>query len=238
MKKTKSVLMGLAAISMAVAAAQAASYIDENFDAIALGEYDDADRDCKASAIHAKVWNKDADTAIVDAKFGDAGNHALDIIGDGGAASVTYLAEDSVEGRGSFSMKFNYNGHTCKIALLGGAKSAVDLSLGIGGKFSFYNGTANIAFDQTVRFSKDHTLIIQFDTKTDTFTGTLNGITLTANDGATETFDFRTKVRYLDTVRLVSGNARHFYVDDLKLIPESITVGLFPAVGPVLGWCR
>ncbi|MCC7299620.1 MAG: hypothetical protein IT583_00890 [Verrucomicrobia bacterium] len=216
MKKSALLIVGgLFAVS-----AQAAS-INENFDSYALGEYDHALTN--AASIGASSWVTSTVTDIVDAKFGDAGNHALHI-GEKlkkGPNGVVF-AGDAISGAGRFSAKFNYQYSTFILGLQQGTSGVgpwiqAEIYDGKPTLTYYVNGTGSVKFDNPMSLNKNHELVVDFNTDTDTFTGTLNGEPLTSGGGKVTTFAFRASASSINSVYVGIKTEREAWVDDIKM---------------------
>jgi len=90
------------------------------------------------------------------------------------------------------------------------------------------------AFDNPVSVNAPHALVINFDTATDKYSGTIDGNPLTMGGGAITQFNFTSNQSLLETVLMVSGcsstSASRVFVDDIVLdagaIPEPASMGL------------
>ena len=96
------------------------------------------------------------------------------------------------------------------------------------------NGSVWVDFDQSLTTDVNHTLTIQFDTVTDTWSAELDGTSLTSGGGATSTFAMNVAVDNIRSVTFAAGYSTNentrFFVDNIVMaVPEPASVGLLAA---------
>ncbi len=117
------------------------------------------------------------------------------------------------------------------------ASTAVNLHIRWGYLLSSWDANNNVySFDQVLKEGESNVLVINFDSISQTWSGTIDGIVLTANNGETSVFDYANKsvnnVTSVDRVHWYSptgAGGTLAYVNNIALIPEpssAMIVGL------------
>ncbi len=196
--------------------------ITQNFDAIAASDYNEA------SDVGGTFTEEADQISVVDSvstpvdPFGGVGNKSLRLYG-GVDGRVRYDGAGSVSGAGRFSMDFNVADGLFRVDLEddtgnNGVQLVADCR---GGStiLRYDTPSININFDQTVSAGTDYELVVDFDTDTDTFSGTINGTPLTV--GVQTVFPFiglATEIAKLDLQTYHdAGYAADVFVDNIWL---------------------
>lgn len=174
---------------------------------------------------------EEEDVKVVDAAsepadvFGGAENRSLMV--EKTKAEVVPLVSFNVAG-GSDLQKGRWEFRIASEAGLANPRALIAVAQGedkgltlqfIGHRFSALGSDNVIQFDQRVEVGKPNDVAIDFDFVAGTFTGTLNGQTLTA--GGQSTFPVNNKLGTIDRITMwvstKGGDNFRFFVDDLKI---------------------
>lgn len=227
-KLRKTSALVITAVFFAVSAVQAA-YLDQDFESLTVGNYYDGGSGHTAADAGAVSWSGSVRAYILDGDqpAEEVGNQSLRLWDSltGQFANLTYQGDD-VAGTGVFSMDFNmvdYEEKDLDIELgQNGNINGDALIIRIdNGAMSLLTGAGWKSLDNTVTMGLDSTLVINFNTHADTFTGTLNGSALAA--GGTTSWTFRESVGEVSSIDTVSfdtyvpASQTDVYIDNLRL---------------------
>ena len=231
-KRIKNRIAGLFMIFMTALTASAASYLNEDFDGIALGNYDEAT--ASVSAIGGSWWGAGTETEVVINKLSsDAGDHALYLDGTSNKGDIIFAGDAVAAGQFSVDVEYSYQSF---IRIEGAGTPGIYLMLlktGIYNGLALNDGSTWLIFDNDVAASTAHSLVIDFDCDTDTFTGTVDGLDLKI--GATTTFAFtNVKDEFNDIEFNNASTGRHMWADNISLAPKPATIGLFAISGLIM----
>ena len=193
------------------------AYLDENLNSLTVGNYvQGTDR---ASDLGAVYWSSGTTASIVDSgsspadPFGGTENQSLRLYsaGNGQVERATYEG-DAVSGVGRFSLDFRVAVGQLKMQLRneGSAKTAVEIVANLRGgtdDLQYFDGTDNVVFDQAIAANTTYSIIITFNTDTETFSGIINGVTLTIGGGTTTSFSFDEAVDHISRLDLQTYDA-------------------------------
>lgn len=92
------------------------------------------------------------------------------------------------------------------------------------------NWGAGGTIDNTYTFNAPHTLVLNFDAAADTWSGKLDGNTITGSGGTVSSFPFVTAQPYIGSVRFNAGYSStetvRAFVDNVEMVPEPATMSL------------
>lgn len=218
---------------VAAAGAQAATvYVDENFDALTT-QVASVAADVGADALVSNTSNYTAEVVDTGILTG-AGDKAMRLNdnNDNALVKVTYDTTAAITGSGRLLMDFhmvNSGDKIMEIVLREGATLGVRFKIAGTVIKSSIGGTWT-NFDQSVTLDTDSALIIDFDSGTDTFSGSINGTTLTTGGGGASSFDFANALASVDNLYMLAATSpalsTDVYVDNIKIVPEPATMGL------------
>lgn len=181
------------AVGAMTVSVQGAPVIDQDFDALLAGDYNEA------SDVGSYDTNPGPQFSVVDGAsdpFVGAGN-SLRLYGSNDIR-MRYGDVASISGAGSFSVDFNVTAgqFTANLVPSDGANIAVQIAAnnryGATNPLRYGSGDINVNFDQTVSPGTNYTLAIDFDTGTDTFSGTNKW-----ND-----FDYQQRAHYIISLQI------------------------------------
>jgi len=170
-------------------------------------------------------------------QFGGAGNKSLMASNSTTGNYVNYVMDApaaSAVAVGTFSVKFShvdFGGSSAITSFNLGTYSGSTVLSGVGPALEIFGSSMRVwtsggpvTLDQTVPFNPAlHTIAINFDANTDTFTGTLNGSPLTASSGATTSFGFNQNLTGIHAVLFstpTTGRIGQTFIDDVVITPE------------------
>ncbi|MCC6424146.1 MAG: PEP-CTERM sorting domain-containing protein [Phycisphaerales bacterium] len=193
----------------------------------------------------------DSSTNPVD-PFAASGNHSLLVEdnSDPNSANAVFSASGaSTTGTFSFDFWSTKDGTwTTPYFEVRIGNSTVQNGSDLGVWFAF-NNSGNIVnyggqgtLDQTLTHNASHTIVINYDTSTDKWSGTLDNVPLTAGSGSITQFDFYTALASVQSFGFSAGystttTVRGFVDNLLVVVPEPTTLSLL-AVSAGLGLLR
>ena len=205
-----------------------AAYFDENYNGYSVG-YKTVAGDIGADAIRTSGQYEIVDAASGHSDpFGGSGNHSL-WMGDtyAGSAGAWYRGYNPITGKGYAIFKLYRVSDYLYVRLLGKNSSGTEVEAitlyarDYGDPNSLFTENGGSAFDQKFPANTVHTLRIDFDTNTDTWTGMLNGVPITQSSGAVTSFNFAAGCDNIVGAYLgcYSGTQPSCYFDEVKISP-------------------
>lgn len=172
---------------------------------------------------------------------GYAGNTWVVFNGDEAYTKGTFTTQ--LYGQNNLSFTYIRLGNSSTATGIPNGDTAVNLLIRWGERFQSWDAADNLyTFDQILSNSAVYTLVIDFDSENETWSGTINGSAITANAGAVSTFDYYRKntndVMDIDRVHFLGNSANNggiTYVNNLTLVPEPSTALIFSTSALLLG---
>ncbi|MEN8254628.1 MAG: hypothetical protein ABFR33_04075 [Verrucomicrobiota bacterium] len=238
-------------LKMSVASALA---LNHRVERETLGYYDSDEPTHSASDVGAAGWGSGVKGAVMDTDTNDGyadGSIAFLANANGGEGQILRFMDDhsteagymlfntvtNVSGQQTFSMnyqvyeKLNFN-QFLNIQLRSGGSQKIGLQHN-GTALSYNNAGTWTVLDNVVASNTNYELVVDFDTDTDTFTGTLNGAPLT--DGGATNLNFSAPADSIDAVH-ISGNASTSrsiaYLDNIRV---TLPLALMHEASTILG---
>ncbi len=171
---------------------------------------------------------------------GFAGNTWVVFKGDTAYESGSFATE--VYGQNNLSHTYIRLGNHSTGTGIPNDATGVNLHIRWGNHFSSWDADNVVySFDQILQINTVYIIAINFDSASETWSGTINGSAITAGSGTITTFDYASKNNYdvknIDRVHFFASSANNgalTYVDNLTLIPEPSSVTIILGLSALL----